>query len=690
MSRPGLDLIIPFRFLSPEERAALAPDLTEHSFAAGELMVRQGDHADDRVFLLESGSVEILDASREPARRVSVIHGGHYFGERAALFGEGRRFSIAAMEPVRCVSLGGARFMRLVRESRTFAQALADILRDKQGIFAAFDAFMAELLQGVALQELSLRRILPRYKLLEPALHPHVADPSTIDFGALTYAIRRLPENVTTTFAWFLADNLPLLYSAPGETFRAVTTDARPRGVYEMLPGKSMVLLRDGLSDLIDFITCLCVYAVEARKIRKRLRDPKFLLAMTRFEAAAFDEAGASSTRDAERAFLRTLPFTAEEADKLCEVWRDDPVERLHEIALHHEDFAIEVRKQQGNYNSRHSELWIEQIAQATKQLVGHDPCALPADLRVHVISSNTHSVSNCLSSWLTEHAEEILAWGRRIDHKLAGPGWHERFDQVYALSRDYLAAHPEASAAKREAERHCGILKLAETAFTGIQVELIDTGALGRRPIDPGVTLPPADRRSLIVNIDFAFGQQAEEIVGTLVTLFGRNLDSVNVLGKAGALQGKRGDVLVATAFLEQTSDLLRGVPDPRAVDVARLARRVPDRGVHVGPLLTVAGTLLQNRQMLQFYHHVWRCVGLEMEGFYYFRKLAEAAELGLMDRKTALRFVYYVSDLPLDTHANLSGRMSALEGIPPLYAVTREILSAIFEQAGGRGGVR
>jgi hypothetical protein len=96
---------------------------------------------------------------------------------------------------------------------------------------------------------------------------------------------------------------------------------------------------------------------------------------------------------------------------------------------------------------------------------------------------------------------------------------------------------------------------------------------------------------------------------------------------------------------------------------------------------MLTVDGTLLQNRRMLYFYKHIWGCVGIEMEGAYYYRQVLESMRLGVLPEDLALRFYYYVSDLPLDHAANLSSRMSAQEGIPPLYAITREILSEVFE---------
>lgn len=667
-----LDAVIPFRYLATDERAALARELAPQLLRRGELVYRQGDARDDRVFLLESGTVETLDIRRGPGAPVSTITAGHYFGERAALFAEPRRHDARVLDDARVWSLGGERFLRLIRESRTFALALGDILRDKQGLFEAFDRFLAEIGHAVSLGDLPFRRTVAMYRALEPALHPLAGDPERIDFGALAYATRRLPANVGRTLTWFLTDNLPHLYSDPDATFRAMPSDVRPRAVYELLPGKNMVLLRDGLSDLIDLVSCLCLWAVEARKLRRRLGRPSSLVALAGWRGG--DAAAA-------RAHLAGVGFTNDEAARLVEVFPDEPVRRLAEIALHHEDFAIQIRKQRNNYNSRHSESWSTQVAEATKLLVGHDPADLPADVRVHVISSNTHSVGNCLSPTMPEAAPRIAAWGRATGHPLAAETWHEEHDLAYALARDYFAAHPEEAEARRKRGDATGRVRLTQTAFTGIQVELYDLAQVATHAIDPGLPRPRAGRHDLLVNIDFAFGQQAEEILGNLLILFGRNLASVNVLGKAGALVGNRGDVLIPTGFVEQTTDALVTLPPSPGIDAARLRGRLPGRQVHEGRMLTVSGTLLQNRTMLQFYRNLWQCVGLEMEGYFYHRRLAESALVGTLAPDVAWRFLYYVSDTPLGDTGSLSARLAASEGIPPLYAVTREILGAILD---------
>lgn len=660
---------IPFRFLSDEERASLLLDMTEHHYTRGEVILRRGD-PDDRVFLIEEGAVEMRDEAHAFGAPMSVMTAGHYFGERAVLFEEPRNYEVRALEPTRCVAMSGERFLDLLLRSRAFAQALSVILRGKQGIFSAVDQFITALQHQVTEGELRLKSLLPLYLALEPALHGK-AQSSALDLSALSYAVRRLPDNITRTFSFFLTDNLPELYSEPAKQFTSIQTKARPRTVYELLPGKDMVLLRDGLSDLLDFLTCLCVYAVEARKIRHRLRAAKTLSELLRFVRAPEDQAS-------ER-FVRGLPFSPLELEQLRDIWPQNISARLCELALHHEDFRIEVQKQKENYNPEHSERWTAQIAAACEELTGYAPGALPPEVRVHIISSNTHSVVNCLSPYLTTHAEEIRAWGDQRYPDRA-EGWTDPHDHMYALAREFFAAHPERARERNLEEASLGLKRLSETAFTGIEVQLIDTSTLQKRPIDPGVTPIPENSRVLIVNIDFAFGQQAEEIIGNLLMLFGDNLSSVNILGKAGALTGKRGELLVPTAFIEQSNDLLHQLPDRGWLNMERLQRRVPHLSVHHGPMLTVAGTLLQNRRMLHFYRSLWGCVGLEMEGAFYFRKLRESRHLRVIGREVALRFLYYVSDLPLDHSANLAGRMSPQEGIPPLYAITREILSAIF----------
>jgi len=502
-----------------------------------------------------------------------------------------------------------------------------------------------------------MTRLLELYKTLEPALHPGMNDAESIDLDALSYAVRRLPENLTSTLAWYFTDDIPALYTDPSRLFPEVATAARRRNVWQMLPGKNMVLLRNGLTDILDFLTCLCLFSVEAQKIRRRLHDPVLLAKLgtccndhdnTPFEAM-------------------DLPFDAVEAAGLKALWGDQVLNRLFELTVHHEDWAVNVERQLNNYNSRRSEKWANLVSKAVKDLTGLDPWDFPRDWEVHVVSSNTHSVTNCLSPFPRRMEPEVLEWARQTEHPFLKQDWENPRDRLYGLLPGFLKANP-ARSPRKDDERAWGILRIDDQATTGIAVQLIDTS----------VMVPSSGPRKFLVNIDYAFGEQAEEIIHNLITLFSRQIRSVNILGKAGALLGRRGDILVPTAFVLQADDAFQPLPPHDPLETLRA--RAPRIGIHTGPLLTVAGTLLQNRPLLHFYHSIWKCIGLEMEGVYYARKVTESIQLGVLDPAVVQRYYYYVSDLPLEAGERLSAPLAPSEGIPPLYAITREVLSAIL----------
>jgi hypothetical protein len=669
----GLSSLVPFRYLKAAELSALAADSSTRDYDPGDEIIRQGDAVSDEVFVLLSGSVESVDASRDPPFRLNVIDSGSFFGERSCLFGMPRPFAMRALEGSTCLVISGSRFLTLLAASRPFAQAFGTKLREGLGLFDAFDRFNAELARSVALGHIEIRRLVELYKALEPALHPHVKEEAIIDWGALAYAARRLPENVTRSFVFLLTDNLPTVYASPELLFPFVPTEARHRFVYEMMPGKDIVLVRDGLSDLADFVTCLCAFAVEARKIRYRLNHPDLILEISQLESGAP---------------LDRLPFDAGERAQLRRIWPAGAEDRVRDIVFHRQAYSVDVRKQVNNYNSRLSELWANQVGEAADRLVGARPSDFPDDIEVHIVSSNTHSVSNCLNPYFAQNKDRILEWAAKQGlREPEGPRereWPSVFDEVYYLARPWFSAHPEARRELGASEAECGIARLPETVTTGIQVQLIDVASVCGQAADPGIRAAGGEKgcaaRSIIINIDYAFGEQAEEIMRSLLLLFGRNVRSINVLGKAGALSGSRGDVLAPTAFIEQANDAFQPLPSERPEALARLQAALPGRGVVAGPLLTVGGTLLQNRAMLNFYRRIWGCVGLEMEGIWYLRAVLEAEELGVLRRGARRRFLYYVSDLPLESSLSLSERMSPTEGIPPLYAITREVLRGLF----------
>ena len=108
--------------------------------------------------------------------------------------------------------------------------------------------------------------------------------------------------------------------------------------------------------------------------------------------------------------------------------------------------------------------------------------------------------------------------------------------------------------------------------------------------------------------------------------------------------------------------------------------------RGVHVGPVVTIAGTMSQNAKLLRYYKHLWGCVGMEMEGSYYSRAIKEAVEQRVLRADLKTRFLYYTSDTPLaSAEESLAAGMTPTEGVPSVYAVMRAFLCAILNDTTG-----
>ncbi len=673
----------PFRFLRQRQRRDLIAGLVEHRFQPGEIIFRRHD-TDQSVYIVVSGAVEVFDPRRTLEDLVSVIRSNRFFGEWEAIFQEPRLFSVRARTECTCVALSGEVFRALLQKSPTFAQGFGSILRDNQGIFSAFERFKTQLILEAEDGQIGIGQLLPLYRALQPAIHPGIDEPRKLDIPALHYAVRRLPANVTRTFAFLLVDELSEPFDNADTNFRSVLTTARRRDIWEVLPGKDLVLLRSGDSDLIDMVTCLCLYAVEARKIRERVARDGALHRIDQF----IDGPSGSSDPDMEetRTFLNALPFSSREVDGLMTIWGDDTARRVSEITRHREMFSIDVRRRERNYNARRSELWTAEVARMTKDLTGFDPADLPEDRGVHIISSNTHSVTNCLNPWIGQNEGDVLAWARSTSHPGLNDTWLRERDLVYSILPVYFSAHPDKQEEYRAEAERAGQYRLDHTASTGIQVQLIDLSRV-HGAIDPEIRQfneSSIGNTDYIVNIDYAFGEQAEYVIRNLLMLFGENIRSVNFLGKAGALVGSRGDILAPTAFVEQHSDLFQPLPDrPRdsvgGGCVDRLAKRFSEGSVHQGPLLTVDGTLLQNRQMLNFYRQIWDVIGIEMEGTHYYRGIVESGQLGVIGQEVRYRFFYYVSDLPLQSHSNLAAPLKRSEGVPPLYAITRHILDEI-----------
>jgi hypothetical protein len=100
---------------------------------------------------------------------------------------------------------------------------------------------------------------------------------------------------------------------------------------------------------------------------------------------------------------------------------------------------------------------------------------------------------------------------------------------------------------------------------------------------------------------------------------------------------------------------------------------------------MLTVLGTSLQNRDVLDRFHNSsWNAVGLEMEGAHYQRAISAAIIQGYIPKNLKVRYAYYASDNPLISGQTLASGPMGTEGVVPTYLISKVILEKILADNG------
>jgi hypothetical protein len=185
---------------------------------------------------------------------------------------------------------------------------------------------------------------------------------------------------------------------------------------------------------------------------------------------------------------------------------------------------------------------------------------------------------------------------------------------------------------------------------------------------------------------MDYAFGTQAYEVMDELLSpcvidnrKISLSIKSISIMGKAGILPGKKGDIMLATAHV------MEGTPHNYILKNDLCETDFDDNvSVYCGPMVTVLGTSLQNRDVLERFHaSSWRAIGLEMEGGHYQRAINAAIIQGHIPQEMKIRYAYYASDNPLVSGQTLASGPMGVDGIVPTYMITKVIIQKILNDS-------
>jgi len=187
------------------------------------------------------------------------------------------------------------------------------------------------------------------------------------------------------------------------------------------------------------------------------------------------------------------------------------------------------------------------------------------------------------------------------------------------------------------------------------------------------------------LIVMDYAFGEQAYELMDELLKPFSKdgvktnlNIESINIMGKAGILEGTKGDIMVPT------SHIFEGSADNYPFDNHFNPKIFEDSSLNVykGSMITVMGTSLQNKDILRYFaKSSWKAIGLEMEGAHYQKAIQAASKIrNSVSEDIKTRYAYYASDNPLETGSTLASGGLGVGGVKPTYLITLSILNSIL----------
>ena len=627
----------------------------------------------NEAFILIEGEIHCFDKNNN---FIEHLIPGTYFGYEGPIFQKRTASTVAQKGTILAVITQNISIDNILPFSK-FATYLQKSIVNKDKFFSPLDDFKNYVLSLINQGSVNIETLLSKYKLINSCLHPKALT-QEIDFSAWNYAVERLPEGVFDVFVFNLVNTSTKMITMDKNIFNTyiskVNCTARNRNSFKYLDGKYLIVVRDLETDVLDFISNMCIHLVESIKLRNLFSNPM-----------SFSALSTANDEEAIEALEVVYPFKINDEDKkyISKIFGKDLSSKFIKLSLHYQDYSINIKKKLQNGKDP-AEHWIQNIWKNTKKLLGVSSNVDEIDdLVVDIMQGSKNTLLSCINPYLYEHKDEILNWAKENNITYKTKVFIDPNDELVAASYYYFKAFPDKQEERQKCLEDHGITLLEETYSTGVKVLLINVNKLNPKLIDPCLTFTSASSNHLIVYIGYTFGAQSSQIIKPLLLLFGSKARSLNILGKAGALTGNRSDILFAEkVFLDKTHNM---IPiNYGDVEIEELEEKASCK-VHRGPMLCVAGTILQNIDLLRYYKHVNGCVGLEMEGYYYVLEVDRAIKSGVLSKDFMTRCFYYSSDLPLDPNQNLSqegNNISWDEGIGSMLAIQRFVLQKIFRK--------
>ena len=673
--KESFDTTYPLFFLSREQRKFLLEKITIRKITQKMKLYSEYEDANFCAFILLEGEIHVF---KNDYTFIDYLNSVTLFGYDGPIFQKRMTTTIAEHGTVIAV-IKRKDFLNVIHPFSQFASFLSRNIRNKDKILDSLNSFKNFVLSHIERGPIDFNKLIDLYKKINPCIHQK-CNSEEIDFSAWTYSLSRLPVDVIETYIFVLVNRQPRILNLNDKLsnigVEKVKCIARNRDIYKYLDGKNVIVLRDMESDVLDFISNICIYYIESKKLRSRIYSPITLNELEKTKGNFEETVKVLTTKtgvsiyDDDKAILKGV-FGNSFADKLIN------------LCLNYQDISVRINKSRV-LDKDSVEFWTQNLWNSVKSIFD-DNTEMDEidDLYVDIFQGSKRTLLFCICPHMYANKEEILKWGDDNKIETITKSFLTETDKLIAYSYYYYLAHPEKEKEKEKMNKEHGIIYIEKTYGTGVGLVLINVNKLNPKYVDPELKIKPKTKHHIILHIGYTFGYQSHEIIKQILMLFGNKAKSLNLIGKCGGLIGNRSDIIIADRIISDKSYELVSINTGK-INIEEI-KKVTQRNVHIGTLLTVAGTILQNYDLLNFYKHVVGCVGLEMEGYYYAKVVEDEIKHKMINNDFIMRCFYYVSDLPLDPTQTLSKEGVAVnwnEGVGAMNAIQRIILKQIFSQ--------
>ena len=511
---------------------------------------------------------------------------------------------------------------------------------------------------------------------LKPEIYGSMADTERVELQGLHYIFQRLPLGIEECQYIRLITREG--YES-GKGFEPIVPAKRRRDCFRIDDDHMYIEMTRGRSDVYDVLTHLTFLYIEAEKIRRSALDHR---GRKRREWVMLEEivekirAKKKYNKAVAYSYLSfLLGRTYNETVEAAELWeKTDKVNSLINIVYWMGKLSIREHVKGSDREISFSSTLREKLglhifgavwAQNIKRQLEERNLL---DKEIHVVSANMHSVMNSLYG----------GSGR-------GKSDASFYKKMQTVSKNKTHQKKIKSTALKS-----GMTVFEDSSGVNIDVQIIELSKVKEGQLPPSLKANYSTtrlRNKILLVMDYAFGEQAYECMDELLKPYENqgdkqylNIKSINIMGKAGILEGKKGDIMVPNAHIfEGSAD---NYPFKNSLKVSEFEN--VGVGVCAGPMITVLGTSLQNRDVLRYFNRSsWKAIGLEMEGAHYQKAIQAASKIrNSIHKKVELRYAYYASDNPLETGSTLASGGLGTEGVIPTYAITLAILKGIFSK--------